>query len=67
MKKQFKYLDGIITVETTNGRTAVTLTDTDGETSTLEEVGGTAATLTEEQIARINTRFGDPLPNGQPY
>lgn len=67
MKQQFKFLDGILTIETVNGRTTAALTDADGNTSALEEVTADVNTLTDEQIERISYRFGQPRKNGQPF
>ena len=71
MKQEFKYLDGIITIETVNGRTTATMTDADGNVTDLAEVespeASTAGDLTPEQIAAISQRFGNANKDGQPF
>lgn len=66
MKKKFKYLDGFITVDTTNGKTTVTMTDADGTVSNLDEATDPGE-LTEAQREAINKRFGEPKGDGQPF
>lgn len=66
MKKQFNYLDGVITIDTTNGKTAATFTDADGNTETLTEYTAPGE-LTEAQKEAISQRFGETKPNGQPF
>lgn len=66
MKKQFKYLDGVITIDTANGRTAATLTDADGVTTPLDEYNP-AGELTEAQKEAISRRFGEANADGQPF
>lgn len=66
MKKQFNYLDGVLTIDTANGRTTATFTDADGNTEPLEEATE-PGTLTDEQKAKIATRFGEANADGQPF
>ena len=66
MKKQFNYGDGIITVDTTNGKTTVSVTDADGESVTLDEYNP-AGEITEAQKEAISRRFGEANGNGQPF
>lgn len=66
MKKRFNYGDGIITVDTTNGKTVVSVTDADGESVTLDECTAPGE-LTEAQKEAISQRFGETKPNGQPF
>ena len=66
MKKQFKYLDGVITIDTANGKTAATLTDADGVTVPLEEYTAPGE-LTEAQKEAISRRFGEANGDGQPF
>lgn len=66
MKQQFKYLDGVITIDTANGRTTATLTDVDGVTTPLEDYNAPGE-LTEAQKEAISQRFGETKPNGQPF
>lgn len=66
MKKQFNYLDGVITIDTTNGKTAATFTDADGNTKTLTEYTAPGE-LTPEQMAAISHRDGSTRPDGQPF
>ena len=66
MNKKFNYLDGVVTVETFNGKTRATITDADGNTEELTEYvqpGG----LTEAQTKAISQRFGEPQESGQPF
>lgn len=66
MKKQFKYLDGVITIDTANGKTTATLTDADGTITPLEDYTAPGE-LTEAQKEAISQRFGETKPNGQPF
>lgn len=66
MKQQFNYGDGIITVDTTNGKTIVSVTDADGESVTLDEYTSPGE-LTEEQKEAISHRFGEVNKDGQPF
>lgn len=66
MKQLFKFLDGILTIETVNGRAIATLTDADGNSETLTEYTAPGC-LTEEQKEAINRRFGEPKKDGQPF
>lgn len=66
MKRKFNYLDGIITVDTDNGKTTVTMTDADGTVSNLDEIAD-PGDLTEAQREAIGNRFGQPKRNGQPF
>lgn len=66
MKKQFNYGDGIITVDTTNGKTVVSVTDADGESVTLDECTAPGE-LTDAQKEAISRRFGEGNADGQPF
>lgn len=66
MKKQFNYLDGVITIDTANGKTTATITDADGNTETLTEYTAPGE-LTEAQKEVICHRFGEPKEDGQPF
>lgn len=67
MKKYFNYGDGVITVDTVNGKTTVTVTDADGEATALDEANN-PRDLTPEQMAAIAKRFGEPRrSDGQPF
>lgn len=66
MKKQFNYLDGVITIDTNNGKTTATITDADGVTETLTEHTAPGE-LTEAQKEAISHRFGELKEDGQPF
>lgn len=66
MKKQFNYGDGIITVDTTNGKTTVSVTDADGESVILDEYNAHGE-LSEAQKEAISRRFGEANGDGQPF
>lgn len=66
MKKQFKYLDGVITIDTANGKTTATLTDADGTTTPLEDYTAPGE-LAEAQKEAISRRFGEGNADGQPF
>ena len=66
MKKQFNYLDGVITIDTANGKITATITDADGTTTPLEDYTAPGE-LTEAQKEAISRRFGEPKEDGQPF
>lgn len=67
MKKQYRCLGGIVTVDTATG--AAAYTNADGETTWLENcMAHEEGILTEDQIKAISRRWGNALgPNDQPF